>query len=205
MKNVACVILAAGKGKRMKSDLPKVLHLLGDKPLLEYVIESCRKVEVKRIIVVVGFKGDQVAEVGKPYGVEVVWQKEQLGTGHAVAQTEPLLTAKVENPAGYGRVVRTDQGLVERVVEEADADERIRRIHEINSGMFCFTPAYLFRALQKVDNRNQQGEYYLPDVLPLLRSQSYPIAAQKVKDPSEILGVNSLEQLKQIAKLQVKH
>jgi UDP-N-acetylglucosamine diphosphorylase/glucosamine-1-phosphate N-acetyltransferase len=244
MNNIACVILAAGKGKRMKSDLPKVVHQLSGKPLLAYVLESCRKAGVGRIIVVVGFKGELVAEVAQPFSVEIVWQTEQLGTGHAVAQTEPLLkdfpgeivvmngdvpciapqtiialveehrrrkaaatvlTAEVEDPTGYGRIVRDAQGLVDRIVEEADADEKIRRIREINSGMFCFSSAYLFSALREVQNDNQQAEYYLPDVLSILARDKYPIAAQIVSDPREVWGVNSPEQLKQIADSEVKH
>jgi len=228
----------------MKSDLPKVLHQLGGKPLLAHVLESSRKAGVGRIIVVVGYKGELVAEAGQPFGVEIVWQTEQLGTGHAVAQTEELLrdfngeivvmngdvprispqtivalvdehrrrdaaatvlTAEVDNPKGYGRIVRNPQGLVDRIVEEADADEDIRRIREINSGMFCFSSGYLFTALREVGNDNIQAEYYLPDVLSILARDSHPIAAQVVSDPREVWGVNSLDQLKQIADSEVKH
>ncbi len=244
MQNVACVILAAGKGKRMKSDLPKVLHLLDGKPLVEYVLASCKKAGVARTVVVVGFKGDLVTEVVKPHGAETVIQQQQLGTGHAVAQTEPLLknhtgeilvmngdvplisprsieslveehrrrgavatvlTAELDDPTGYGRIVRTSGGLVESIVEEADADIKIKAIREINSGMFCFDPGYLFTALHRVDNENQQGEYYLTDVLRILRHDNHPVAAQKINDANEVLGVNSPEQLKLIAGLPVKH
>jgi len=244
MNNVACVILAAGKGKRMKSDLPKVLHELGGKPLLAHVLESCKKAGIERTIVIVGFKGELVAKAAQPYGVEIVWQTEQLGTGHAVTQAEeslrdfigeivvmngdvPLispgtivalveehrrrqaaatvLTAEVDNPKGYGRIVRNPQGLVDRIVEEADANEEIRRIREINSGMFCFSSEYLFTALREVSNDNKQAEYYLPDVVPILARDSHPIAAQVVSDHREVWGVNSPEQLKQIADSEVKH
>jgi len=243
MNNVACVVLAAGKGKRMKSALPKVLHLLNGKPLVEYVLQSCREAGVGRIIVVVGFRGKLVAETVKPYGAEIVWQKQRLGTGHAVAQTQPLLkdfsgeivvlngdvplvssrtivrlvgehrrcqaaatilTAKVDDPTGYGRIVRNESGLVDRVVEQADANLGTGRIREINSGIFCFDPAYLFPVLEEVGNQNRQGEHYLPDVLAILRRDSHPIAAQEVENADEILGVNSPEQLKQIAQLMVK-
>jgi len=243
MNHVACVILAAGKGKRMKSDLPKVLHELNGRPLIAHALDSCRLAGLGRIIVVVGFKGETVVEAVRSYDVEIVWQTELLGTGHAVRQTEPLLkehrgeivvmngdvprvrsqtivalveehrrrraaatilTAELNEPKGYGRIVRADDGLVDRVVEEADADEQTKQIREINSGMFCFTPAYLFSALQEVGNDNRQGEYYLPDVLTILRRDGYPIAAQKVDDPDEVLGVNSPEQLKQIKRLTVR-
>ena len=116
-----------------------------------------------------------------------------------------ILTAEVDDPGGYGRIVREDNGLVERVVEQADADPQIELIHEINSGIFCFDTKYLFWALERVDNQNRQEEYYLPDVLTILRSGGHPIAAQKVEDPSEVLGVNSPKQLKQITQLSVKH
>jgi UDP-N-acetylglucosamine diphosphorylase/glucosamine-1-phosphate N-acetyltransferase len=244
MHNVAAVILAAGKGKRMESDLPKVLHLLHGKPLLLYVLASCQEAGLGRIITVVGFKGELVNETTRQYQVETVWQKEQLGTGHAVLQAEPLfteypseivvmngdvplitsetitllvgehrrrkaaatiLTAEAEDPTGYGRIIRSANGLVDRIVEEADADERTSKVREINSGMFCFVPGYLFEALHRVRNHNRQGEYYLPDVLTILRDDGHPIAAQKVKDSNEVLGVNSPEQLKQIAKIYVKH
>jgi UDP-N-acetylglucosamine pyrophosphorylase len=243
MRTVAAVILAAGQGKRMKSDLPKVLHELNGKPLLLHVLDNCREAGIDRVVVVVGYKGELVEQAAQPYGVEFAWQHEQLGTGHAVLQTETLfsqfpseivvlagdaplissttiasvvsehrrrgavatvLTAEVDNSTGYGRIVRNADGLVDRIVEEADADENIRLICEINSGMFCFTPGYLFEALHKVGNRNEQGEYYLPDVLAILRKDGYPIAAQKVEDANEVLGVNSPEQLKQIARLKVK-
>ncbi|MFC1476150.1 sugar phosphate nucleotidyltransferase [Candidatus Zixiibacteriota bacterium] len=244
MHNVAAVILAAGQGKRMKSDLPKVLHLLHDKPLLLYVLASCREAGLGRLITVVGFQGERVIEAAQQYPVEIVWQKEQLGTGHAVLQAELLfaerpteivvmngdvplissttirslveehrrrkaaatvLTAEVENPTGYGRIVRNADGLVDRIVEEADADEQTRQVREINSGMFCFAPGYLFQALHMVGKQNRQGEYYLTDVLTILRHDGYVVAAHKVKNAHEVLGVNSLEQLKQIAQLTVKH
>ena len=243
MNHVACIILAAGKGKRMKSDLPKVLHELHGRPLIAHVLDSCREAGIGRIIVVVGFKGELVVKVMQPHTVEVVWQTEQLGTGHAVLQTEPLLsdhqgeiivmngdvprvrpqtmtalveehrrrraaatilTAEVGDPKGYGRILRTGDGLVDRVIEEADAGEQTRLIKEINSGMFCFAPTYLFSALREVRNDNQQGEYYLPDVLTILRRHNYPVAAQKVEDPNEVWGVNSPEQLKQIERLTVR-
>jgi len=243
MHNVAAVILAAGQGKRMKSDLPKVLHLLAGKPLLVHVLENCRQAGIGRIIVVVGYKGDMVIDAARPFNVEIAWQREQLGTGHAVLQTEPLfekspaeimvmagdaplinsatirsvvlehrrrkagatvLTAEVDDPTGYGRVLRDAQGLVSRIVEDVDADEQTRQVREINSGMFCFSPGYLFKALRKVKNQNEQGEYYLPDVLTILQQDGHPIAAQKVEDSDQILGVNSPDQLKQITGLKVQ-
>ncbi len=243
MQNVVAVILAAGKGKRMKSGLPKVLHTLHGKPLLTYVLETCRQADVGRTIVIVGFQGERVIEVAQPFDAEIVWQREQLGTGHAVQQAQPLLqkhtgevvvmngdvplisaptvqalvqehrvrraaatilTAEMENPTGYGRVIRQENGLVAEVVEEVDADESTRRIREINSGMFCFSATYLFKALQRVKNDNQQGEYYLPDVVSILQQDGHPVAAQKVTDSKEVLGVNDPGQLKQLANLQVK-
>ncbi len=243
MQNVATVILAAGKGMRMKSDLPKVLHTLQGKPLITYVLETCRDAGVGRTIIVVGFQGERVIEAARPYDAEIVWQREQLGTGHAVQQAEPLLrdhsgevvamngdvplispqtlrslvqehrsrraaatilTAAMDDPTGYGRVVRQEDGLVAEIVEEADADEATRQIREINSGMFCFSATYLFEALRRVKNDNKQGEYYLPDVVSILQREGHPVAAQKAKDSSEVLGVNNPDQLKHLADLQVK-
>jgi len=240
MNNVACVILAAGKGKRMKSDLPKVLHDLHGKPLICHVLDSCKNAGIERTVLIVGFKGELVASAAEEYQTELVWQKEQLGTGHAVAQTEALLsrfsgeiivmngdvplirsetirglvdqhrqsgadatvlTAEVPDPTGYGRIVRDEEGMVDAIVEEADADEPTRAIREINSGMFCFHPAYLFAALRQIDNRNRQGEYYLTDVLAIMRQNNQRVAAYKVNEASEILGVNSPEQLQNLAEI----
>jgi bifunctional UDP-N-acetylglucosamine pyrophosphorylase/glucosamine-1-phosphate N-acetyltransferase len=239
-KPVAAVIMAAGKGTRMKSDLPKVLHKLGGKPMVEYVVNTAREVGAGRIFLVIGHKWEQAKDALKHLPVEFVVQKEQLGTGHAVLQTEKLLsdfegdvlvlsgdvpllradtlmgllgehrkrkasatvlTAILDDPTGYGRIVRSEKGLVQDIVEEKDADADQRRIREINTGTFCFDRVSLFSALGKVTNDNEQREYYLTDTLELLREGKLPVWGVAVSDPTETLGINSEEELKEMEKL----
>ena len=220
----------------MKSDLPKVLHQLGGKPMVEYVVNTAKKVGAERVLLVIGYKWEQTKEALKHLPVEFVVQKEQLGTGHAVLQTEKLLsgfegdvlvlsgdvpllradtlvrligehrerkasatvlTAVPEHPAGYGRIVRDEAGLVQEIVEEKDANADQRKIREINTGTFCFERSFLFWALGKVTNDNEQGEYYLTDTLKLLRDRKLPIWGVVARDPLEILGINSEKELKE--------
>jgi bifunctional UDP-N-acetylglucosamine pyrophosphorylase/glucosamine-1-phosphate N-acetyltransferase len=230
------VVLAAGKGVRMKSDLPKVLHKLAGKPMVEYVVNTAKKLGVERIILVVGYKWEQAQESLKHLNAEFVVQKEQLGTGHAVMQTKNLLsdfegdvlilcgdvpllqadtlkklleehrekkvvatvlTAVFDDPTGYGRIVRDENGLVEKIVEDKDASADQREIKEINTGTFCFDRASLFSVLEKVSNDNEQGEYYLTDTLKLLLDQKRPVWAAVASDPSETIGINSAEELQE--------
>ena len=203
------IILAAGKGTHMKSKLPKVLHCAGGKPMVEHVLDAAKSAGSTRNIVVVGFGREQVqAVLGDK--AEIVLQEEQLGTGHAVMQAEPLikdkntaimvlcgdtplvtgatlknfyeehvqsgakasvLTTFMPDPFGYGRVIRLVDGSVEKIVEQKDASERELAINEINTGIYCFDAEALFASLKKVNNNNAQGEYYLPDVLPILRKE----------------------------------
>ena len=233
MLDFITVILAAGKGTRMKSKLPKVLHRAAGKPMLQHVIDAADAAGARRNIVVTGFGGETVRRaIGD--SVEYVEQKEQLGTGHAVLQTEPLLggehgtimvlcgdtplltaellarfheehihagakasvlTAIMPNAKGYGRVVRRDNGEVLKIVEHKDATEEERQIHEVNAGIYCFDAQALFSALAKVTNENAQGEYYLPDVLEILRKKGEKIFAATADDYEETLGVNSRAQL----------
>lgn len=234
LKKVACIILAAGKGIRMKSDLPKILHRLSGKPLLEYVLETVQGLNLNRVAVVVGFQGEKVKELVKDKNVEVVWQKEQLGTGHAVIQAEPffkdysgdilvlcgdvpllrkqtiinllkthqkkqakatVLTAVLENPARYGRVIRKKDGSLERIVEDKDATPEEKKIREINTGEICFFGPSLFSALKKVRSDNTQKEYYLTDVLGILREEGERIEALEVQNPWETKGINSVQEL----------
>jgi bifunctional UDP-N-acetylglucosamine pyrophosphorylase/glucosamine-1-phosphate N-acetyltransferase len=240
LKSIAAVIMAAGKGTRMKSELPKVLHKLGEKPMVEYVVEAARAAEAERILLVIGHKWEQAKEALKHLPVEFVLQSEQLGTGHAVLQTEELLadfegdvlvlsgdvpllrantverllgehrqkeasatvlTAILDDPSGYGRVVRDERGLVKEIVEEKDADADQKRIREINTGTFCFDRFSLFSALSMLSNDNEQGEYYLPDTLKLLREEGLPVWAVVVADPRETLGINSEQELREMERL----
>lgn len=230
----ATVILAAGLGKRMGAPIPKVLVELEGRPLIQWVVQAAEKAGIGRIIVVIGHKGEMVEAALKGHDVEFVWQRELLGTGHAVMQARPLLdkhkglilvllgdaprvrpetirqilslhtetgasatvlSADFDDPHGYGRVVRRPDGLVESIVEERDADDKIKSINEINSGCICFTAGDLFAALDEVTNENAQGEYYLTEVPTILREHGKTVAAHKAEDPVEAAGVNSPDQL----------
>lgn len=228
------VILAAGKGKRMKSDLPKVLHQLGGKPMVEHVIDSAREAGADRIVLVVGHRWGQTQSYLNHLKVEFVVQREQLGTGHAVMQTKELLsgfegdllilcgdvpllradtlknlleehrrrkaaatvlTAILEDPSGYGRIIRDEEGMVLGIVEDKDASADQRKVGEINTGTFCFDNISLFSVLERVKCDNEQGEYYLTDTVKLLLDQRLSVWAVTASDPSETLGINSLEEL----------
>lgn len=230
------VILAAGKGTRMKSTLPKVLHQVGGKSMLAHVIQATQKAGASRQLVVVGFGEQLVRETVSEKNIEFVVQKEQLGTGHAVLQTKnflqneddkanvmvlcgdtPLLTkellenfykahkeaqasatvltAILDDATGYGRIVRENNGDLKKIVEHKDATDGEKMICEINTGIYCFEKKKLFAALEKVTCDNAQGEYYLPDVLEILKAQGEKVAAVPCDDFQATLGINSREQL----------
>lgn len=237
---IAAVILAAGKGKRMKSDIPKVLHKVGGRPIIEYVVKTAKSLKVQKVIVVIGHKGQMVKDFLKPYQVEFAWQKKLLGTGHALLQTKDILsdfqgtllvlsgdvpflrsetisrlihihrktpasatvlTALLEDPEGYGRVIRGKDGCLEKIVEHKDATPGERKQKEINTGIFCFDCKLIFPALNQVEKENEQGEYYLTDVIRILRKEGYKVSAFQAKNPQETMGINSLEQLRRMDKL----
>jgi bifunctional UDP-N-acetylglucosamine pyrophosphorylase/glucosamine-1-phosphate N-acetyltransferase len=231
------VILAAGEGTRMRSALPKVLHRVAGRSLVEHVVESAAHLAPERIVVVVGHGREQVtahiAEIS-PWVTTVV-QEEQRGTGHAVRVTldaigaidggpivvltgdTPLLTgftletllahhstsgaaatvltAVLDDPTGYGRIVRSADGQVRQIVEHRDADEAVLSINEINSGMYAFDAAQLATALAQVTSANAQGEEYLTDVIAILRTSGARVEAIAASDPTEIMGVNDRVQL----------
>ena len=233
MSDLISIILAAGKGTRMKSSLPKVLHEVGGKPMVQHVLDAAKEAGSKRNVIVIGFGGEMVKEViGEQ--AEIVLQKEQLGTGHAVRQAEdvlrdeqgtvmvlcgdtPLLTgallkklydehkaagakatvltAIMPDATGYGRIIRTKDGNVAKIVEHKDATEEERKVQEVNSGIYCFDKKALFEALSQVGCDNAQGEYYLPDVLEILGKQGEKIWATAADDYEETLGINSRVQL----------
>lgn len=233
MSDLVTVILAAGKGTRMKSKLPKVLHKAGGKSMVQHVLDAARSAGAKRNIVVTGFGGEMVREaLGNQ--AEFVEQKEQLGTGHAVQQTADLLvgengtvmvlcgdtplltgallkklydehvaagakatvlTAIMPDATGYGRIIRLADGSVARIVEHKDATEAERQVQEVNSGIYCFAARELFDSLKQVNNDNAQGEYYLPDVLEILKKQGEKIWAVAADDYESTLGINSRLQL----------
>ena len=233
MSDLVTVILAAGKGTRMKSSLPKVLHRVGGKSMLQHVLDAAKEAGAKRNIIVTGFGGGKVQEaIGSQ--AEFVVQAEQLGTGHAVQQTAPLLkdetgvvmvlcgdtplltgallkklydahveaaakatvlTAIMPDATGYGRIIRTATGTVEKIVEHKDATDEERKVCEVNSGIYCFSARDLFAALKEVGCDNAQGEYYLPDVLEILRNKGEKIWAVAADDYESTLGINSRVQL----------
>ena len=231
--NLEVVILAAGQGTRMKSRLPKVLHTVGGKPLLEHVINTAQALSPKALHVVAGHGSEQVQQALSGYDINWVLQSERLGTGHAVMQALPfvaddsvvlvlygdvpltrsatlealvaqagtgpaLLTATLQNPAGYGRILRDADGEMTGVVEDKDASDEQRQICEINTGLLA-APARDFQAyLPRVDNNNQQGEYYLPDIIRLAVENGNRVASCTAESELEILGVNDRVQLNQV-------
>lgn len=237
MNKLNVVILAAGQGKRMRSDLPKVLHRLADRPLLGHVIATARSLKPSHICVVYGHGGEQVrAAFADPVAdADLQWaeQTQQLGTGHAVLQALPhidaklptlilygdvpltraatlqwlvhlagpnlaLLTARLADPTGYGRIVREGlqmSGKVVRIVEQKDASDEEKTITEINSGIMLAPPGALHRWLPTLGNANAQGEYYLTDIVALAVAEGMEIATAQPLDNWEIDGVNSKVQL----------
>ncbi len=232
------VVLAAGKGTRMKSKLYKVLHKVCGKTMVEHVVDAARAVNPAKIVTVVGTGAGEVEKVldGKS---DFAFQEKQLGTGDAVMTAKeelgdkdgatlvvtgdtPLfttktfdelfkyhaekgnaatvLTAEAPNPFGYGRIIRDDQGNVLRIVEQKDGKPEELKVKEINTGVFCFDNKKLFEALKHVDNNNAQGEYYLTDVLEILRNSGERVGAYKMPDFSESLGVNDRIALAQATK-----
>lgn len=237
-QQVYAVVLAAGKGTRMKSKKHKVLHSVCGKPMIDHILAQLSQVEPVKTLLVVGHLGEALEEhLGE--SVEFVYQEEQLGTAHAVLQAKayledlegitlvlcgdtPLLTSEtlskliekhreenaaatvltavLDDPTGYGRVIRQEDGRVDRIVEHKDATEEERRVKEINTGTYCFDNQKLFSALSHVKNDNAQGEYYLPDVLSILREQGDTICAQVLDDPNEAMGINDRIQLSEVEK-----
>jgi len=229
------VIMAAGKGTRMKSGVAKVLHQTAGMSLIEHVLRSVDELGPESIVVVVGHMADQVSAgvLGSRPNIVTALQEPQLGTGHAVLQAEPhlrgrtgtllllsgdvplmrpgtlrglvdhhratsaaatVLTAEFAQPDGYGRIVRTD-GAISAIVEHKDASPAERQIREINSGIYAFDLQPLFPALRRIGSANAQGEYYLPDLVSIFRSQGKRVETVRVADPGEILGVNSRKEL----------
>lgn len=236
--DVHVVVLAAGKGTRMRSALPKVLHRAAGLPLVEWVLRLARSLEPASITVVLGHGADAVRQAVEAPDLRFVLQEPQLGTGHALLQTKPLLegasgrvlllsgdvpllstasvrqvldtqaagaavvvaTSLVENPSGYGRIVRVDGGL-ERVVEHRDASADERQIREINSGVYAFDLGSLFEALAEVGSANAQGEFYLPDLVAIHRRAGRRVAAVMIEDPDEILGINTRVELAEVGRM----
>ncbi len=238
MSSVASIILAAGKGTRMKSNKPKVVFKLADKPLVQRVVETAVKADCDLINVVVGYQKETVMGAIQT-DCELLFseQVEQNGTGHAVMVARdampdfegeifilcgdvPLLTAEtlkkmikehrankasctvltafMDDPAMYGRIVRFPDGNVDRIVEFKDANDEQRAINEINTGIYCFNSQDLFGALDKLDNNNAQGEYYLTDTLSILNNEGKVVGSAVLENFVEAAGVNSQAQLAEL-------
>lgn len=234
-KKVNIVILAAGKGTRMRSSLPKVLHTLSHKTLLGHVIDTSRSVNADNICVVYGHGGDQVLKSFAGQS-DIAWaeQEQQLGTGHALKVALPsiekdgvtlvlygdvpltkketlekliancnedsvaLLTAKVEDPTGYGRIVRDSANKVSAIVEHKDANTEQLTIDEINTGILALPASKIEKWVNSFNNDNAQGEYYLTDVIELAVNEGCKVNTTCVDDFYETLGVNSRQQLAEL-------
>ncbi len=229
--NLTVCILAAGQGKRMHSDRPKVLHEIGGKPLVGHVIDTARALSTHDPIVVYGHGGDQLQAAFADSSVIWIEQRDQLGTGHAVGQALEaipangmtlilygdvpllraetlerlvkeaadgsfgLLTVNLDDPAGYGRIVRDDAGNVCRIVEHKDANAEELAIREINTGIMAINSADLHRWIPALDNSNAQGEYYLTDCVAAAVADGVRIVSVLAASETEVTGVNNRLQL----------
>ena len=235
-KELRVIILAAGKGTRMNSDLPKVLHKLKGKPLLDYVIDESELLNPKEIILVVGFKKDRVIRhTESRINLKYATQIEQLGTGHAVLQTNELLknrkghililygdvpnikastlqpiiddhisnnrdltliTAEIDDPTGYGRIVRDKNDNLLKIIEEKDCNDNEKKIKEWNPGIYIFKIPEVFKILHDIKTNNASKEYYLTDAIGLAQQSNMQIKAIKIANSDEVIGINTAYQLK---------
>ena len=233
MSSIAAVIMAAGKGTRMKSSHSKVVQKVAGEPMVSHVFRTCKKIGAEKIITVVGhLKEEVMAAVGE--GEIFAHQTELLGTGDAVMRAmnfidestdyvvilsgdAPLVseetiknaldfhiqnnfsctvfTACLDDAAKYGRIIKNEKGELIKIVEFADASDEEKKINEINGGMYWFSAADLKFALSKIDNNNAQGEYYLTDISKVLISEGEKVESHTIFDLTEIVGVNTLEDL----------
>jgi bifunctional UDP-N-acetylglucosamine pyrophosphorylase / glucosamine-1-phosphate N-acetyltransferase len=238
--DIHVVILAAGQGTRMKSRMPKVLHRLGGKTLIDHVLGAAQALNPATVTIVVGHEAELVRlSAGKSPNIGWALQEPQLGTAHALQQTEsrlaekrgtvillsgdvPMLkaatlrrlvdahqsaraaatvvTAIVDRPYGYGRIVKT-RGRIARIVEERDASPDVRQIREINGGIYAFDLAPLFDALRGIASQNAQGEYYLTDLIAIYRRRKLRVETLLVDNPEEIRGINSRTELAEVSRI----
>ncbi|WP_287805218.1 bifunctional UDP-N-acetylglucosamine diphosphorylase/glucosamine-1-phosphate N-acetyltransferase GlmU [Diaphorobacter sp.] len=235
------IIMAAGKGTRMKSRIPKVLQRLAGRPLLHHVLGQAASLQARRVVVVTGHGATEVeaacaglAGVGGTFDLKFVRQEPQLGTGHAVQQATPalagdgtvvvlsgdvpltqaatlralveagagerlaLLTVRLPDPTGYGRIVRGEGGTVQRIVEHKDANDAERAIDEVYSGIMAVPAQRLAGWLARLTNDNAQGEYYLTDIVSMAVADGVPVAAHCIGDALQVAGVNSPAQLAEL-------
>ena len=237
-KELRIIILAAGKGTRMNSDLPKVLHKLNGKALLDFVLDESELLNPKETILVVGFKKEQVISHTKHRAnLKYATQMEQLGTGHAVLQTGDLLknkeghililygdvpnikestlrpiiddhlinnrdltliTAEIDDPTGYGRIIRDKNDNLLKIVEEKDCTDDERKIKEWNPGIYIFKIPEVFEILNNIKTNNASKEYYLTDAIGLAQQSKMEIKAIKIANSNEVVGVNTADQLEEL-------
>lgn len=237
MKDCNAIILAAGKGTRMLSELPKCAYPFYGKPMIVYIINMCKKIQIDDICVVVGHKKESIENLLQDK-VKYVYQKEQLGTANAVLAAKDflekhnegitlifpgdmplidgdvinnlirehiennndltILTTQIKNPTGYGRIIRQD-GQIIKIIEEKDADDSVKAINEINTGLYCITTNLLEKALSKVDNNNNKGEYYLTDIVKIL-SGDKKVKAYLTEYDFKLTGINDLYTLSLVEK-----
>lgn len=225
------IVLAAGKGTRMKSELPKVLHKVNGKTMIRHILDSLKEANVNEVVTIVGYRYDLVKE--EIDGLcDYAIQEPQLGTGHAVMQAKQfedkegitvvangdcpcirpatyenmfeacegadmvVLTAMPTDTLSYGRVVRDEEGNVEKIVEYKDANEKEKEIKEINTGIYAFNNESLFEGLKKLSNDNAQNEYYITDLVEILKNDGKVVKAVLVKDYEEVQGINDINELK---------
>lgn len=241
MSDLHIVVLAAGKGTRMKSALPKVLHPLAGRPIIEHVLRTAEALHAAHTILVVGHGADEVrGALASHAHLQFAVQSPQLGTGHALLQAEPalarasgtvlllygdvpllradtlaqllerhrtahaaatVLTARLDDPYGYGRIVRDAAGRITRIVEERDASSEERALREINSGIYAFDLRGLFDALHGLATDNAQGEYYLTDLVAAYRRAGRTVETLCLDDATEIRGVNSRVDLAELSRV----
>ena len=227
---LSVVILAAGKGTRMKSSLPKVLHKLANKPLVEHVYDTAKNLGAEEVVIVYGHGGEQVLKSCEHFDAKWVEQKEQLGTGHAVQHALDavnldndvlvlygdvpltkqqslsqlledfenkiaLMTVKLEDPTGYGRILRNNHDQVIGIVEQKDANDEQKAIDEVNTGILAANGKFLKKYLDQIDNNNAQGEYYLTDIFAMAANDNVEIVTSHPHASYEVEGVNNRLQL----------
>jgi len=241
MEKFDVVVLAAGLGTRMNSDLAKVLHEIDGKPMLYYVLNTLTAIKPERIILVVGHQAKKVIKTTNEFGIQnilYVNQKEQLGTAHAVmtglevyeiidnqpefilviygdvplVKTKTLnklvnvhqnkkpvitmLTTSVEDPTDYGRIIRDNDDFIINIVEENEANSEQKKIRQINPGFYCFETNFLRENIRSLSNDNQKGEFYLTDMIPYAAKMGKKIVGVDVQNFKEVMGINTLEELK---------
>jgi bifunctional UDP-N-acetylglucosamine pyrophosphorylase/glucosamine-1-phosphate N-acetyltransferase len=238
MSSFSVVILAAGIGKRMHSNLPKVLHNLCGRPLISYIIDTAKSLKPEKICLVIGKSGDKIKAIAGQ-GIEFIVQEIPKGTGDAVLKTEPVfsnfsgdililpgdvplisrktltkllqthailnsaltvLTCEVQDPSLYGRIIRKQKEIT-KIIEDQDADERIKRIREINTGIYVFKKDSLFNALHRVKPLNKQKEYYLTDTIELIKKTGKKVCAEITKNPEEVIGINTRKTLSEVSRI----